>query len=165
MPVAAEACQEGLDVILINGKVAFQERREAMLLLMAFQDGGGIRKEDLGIGDNSGRQECMGGAAVGAANPANTKAQEGVPHLDGTQISPMPDEAGTMAAGTGKLVELDGADQFIIKILRKGVAKFVLNGYHNRCPCGASRRWLWAGTKLWSVGFLPIFMLQRDMIP
>ena len=50
----------------------------------------------------------MSGAAVGAANPANTQAQEGVPHLDGTQISPMPDQAGTMAAGAGKLVELDG---------------------------------------------------------
>lgn len=77
----------------------------------------------------------------------------------------MPDQTGGMAAGTGKLVELDGFDYFIIKILRNGVVKFVSNGYHNRCPRGESRRWLWAGTKLWSVGFLPVFMLQKDMIP
>ena len=44
VPVAAEACQEGLDVILVNGKMPLQESVETILLLMAFQNGGRIRK-------------------------------------------------------------------------------------------------------------------------
>lgn len=108
VPVPAVTGDEGFDVILVNGKMALQESGEIGLLLMAFQDGSGIRKEDLGIGDDSRRQECVGGATEGTANPANAQAQEAVPDLNGTQISPMPDKAGRMAAGAGKLVELDG---------------------------------------------------------
>ena len=44
MPVPAVTGDKGFDVILINGKMAFQERGEAVLLLMAFQNGGRIRK-------------------------------------------------------------------------------------------------------------------------
>lgn len=132
---------------------------------LAGQDGNGIGEKDLGIGDDAGKEDGMGRSTMGAFDPTYAQPELGVTDFDGTQIGPMPDQTGGMAAGTGKLVELDGFDYFIIKILRKGVVKFVSNGYHNRCPCGESRWWLWAGTKLWSVGFLPVFMLQKDMIP
>ena len=139
-------------------------RRERCQVRLCWQD-----KKKIFVDFNL--QERSGKAPEAAAyqqrewEQEDAMCQEAVPNLNGTQISPMPDQAGTMAAGAGKLVELDGADHFIIKILEKRVVKFVLNGYHNRCPCGASRRWFWVGTKLWSVRFLPISMLQRDVIP
>ena len=165
LPVFVVAGQDGLDVVLINGKMAIQESRKSGMPFLAGQDGNGIGEKDLGIGDDAGKEDGMGRSTMGAFDPTYAQPELGVTDFDGTQIGPMPDQTGGMAAGTGKLVELDGFDYFIIKILRKGVVKFVSNGYHNRCPCGESRRWLWAGTKLWSVGFLPVLMLQKHMIP
>ena len=91
LPVFAEACQECLDVILVNGKMPLEGSGERGLLLMAIQDGSRIYKENLGVGDDTGEHEGMGGAAAGAAYPAYAQAQEAVPNLNGRQISPMPD--------------------------------------------------------------------------
>lgn len=140
LPVPAVALQDRFDVVLINGKMALHENGKTSVLFIAVQDGDGIRKGDLGIGDDAGRQEGMGGTALPAPDPAYAQTERAATSLDGTQVRAMPDQAGGVSAGTCQLMELEGSDYFIIKILRKGVVKSVSNGYHNTYPGGESRR-------------------------
>lgn len=56
----------------------------------------------------------------------------------------MPGQTGGVSAGTFELMELEGADHIIIKILGKGVVKFVSNRYHSnireaKAPGGLGR--------------------------
>ena len=46
----------------------------------------------------------MGRSTMGAFDPTYAQPELGVTDFDGTQIGPMPDQTGGMAAGTGKLV-------------------------------------------------------------
>lgn len=112
LPVFAVAGQDGLDVVLINGKMPIQESRKSGMPFLAGQDGNGIGEKDLGIGDDAGKEDGMGRSTMGAFDPTYAQPELGVTDFDGTQIGPMPDQTGGMAAGTGKLVELDGFDYF-----------------------------------------------------
>lgn len=48
LPVFAVAGQDGLDVVLINGKMPIQESRKTGMLFLAGQDGNGIGKKESG---------------------------------------------------------------------------------------------------------------------
>lgn len=73
----------------------------------------------------------MGTPAFRTSEAAYAETELPVTNFNGTAVGTVPDEAGTASAGAFQLMELDGINNFIIKILRKGVVKFVLNGYHN----------------------------------
>ena len=105
LPVFAVAGQDGLDVVLINGKMAIQESRKTGMPFLAGQDGNGIGEKDLGIGDDAGKEDGMGRSTMGAFDPTYAQPELGVTDFDGTQIGPMPNQTGGMSAGTGKLVE------------------------------------------------------------
>ena len=76
------------------------------------------RQGDLGIRDHGGQEYGMGSAAFGALYP------EDLQRVDMTIRCPdlpfvvgMDGKAARMPAGTGELMELQGADDGIIKIL------------------------------------------------
>lgn len=73
----------------------------------------------------------MGTPAFRTSEAAYAEPELSVTDFNGTAVGTMPGETGTASAGAFQLMELDGINNFIIKILRKGVVKFVLNGYHN----------------------------------
>lgn len=73
----------------------------------------------------------MGTPAFRTSEAAYAETELSVTDFNGTEVGAVPCETGTASAGAFELVELDGINNFIIKILRKGVVKFVLNGYHN----------------------------------
>ena len=52
----------------------------------------------------------------------------------------MDGQAGRMPAGTGELMELEGSDDGIIKILGKTIAIFDGKGYHSPCVYAERRK-------------------------
>lgn len=129
--MSAVAPQDRLDIVFINREMPIHESGKTGMMFIAVQDGSRIMKEGLGIRDDAGKQEGMGGAAFPASDPAYTQTQEAVTSFDSAQVGTIPDQAGGAAAGTSQLVELEGVYYFIIKILRKSVVKFVFNRYHD----------------------------------
>lgn len=73
----------------------------------------------------------MGTPAFRTSEAAYTETELPVTNFNGTEVGTMPGETGTASTGAFELVKLDGINNFIIKILRKGVVNYVLNGYHN----------------------------------
>ena len=79
--------------------------------------GGVVREGDLGVGDDAGGKEGMGGIAETALHPAYDKGDLSQCCFYGAGIGPVPCEAAAVAAGTLQLADLDGIHGIIIKFL------------------------------------------------
>lgn len=72
----------------------------------------------------------MGAAAFRTSDTADAEAKGLVSRFDCTHVGTISYKAGAVPACTLQLVEGKGIDGLIIKILGKGVAEFMFNGYH-----------------------------------
>jgi len=76
-----------------------------------------VREEDLGVGDDAGGKEGMGGIAEAALHPAYDKGDLSKCCFDGTGILSVSHKAAGAAAGALQLTYLDGIHGIIIKFL------------------------------------------------
>ena len=81
----------------------------------------------------------MGLPAAGALQAADAQRNGTVSLFHVSGIIAMDVKAGGMAAGTGKLVELDACHQAIIKILGNRIAKISRKGYHKHADSDPKR--------------------------
>lgn len=123
--------QDGGNGILIDQKLAGEDIPVTGSILITLCNGGLDRKRDLGIRDDWGKQEGMGMATGVTQDPCDPEKEDGIPLPELTGITPVPDEAAGMAAGTRKQSQINRRNGIIIKFLRNGVAVFCLNGYHS----------------------------------
>ena len=82
-----------------------------------------IRKGNLGIRHDGGKEQGMGTSAMAADNPADAKAEAGVAGFDCAAVVTVDGQTAGAPAGTGKPVELKRIDHVIINFLRNRIAK------------------------------------------
>lgn len=78
----------------------------------------------------------MGVSAATADNSTNAKCYEQTVYFAGSVIITMDCQTTGMSAGTSKLVEVNGMNSIIIKILRNSIATIDRYSYHKHMRFG-----------------------------
>lgn len=113
-----EPAEDAADAAFINQRVALHD-----CLRLSGDDIRLVGKGNLGIRNDGGRKKGMGMSALAAYHPADVEDTKRAILSEGTVIVTVHRQAGAVpAAWAGELVELEGMDDIIIKILRDRVA-------------------------------------------
>ena len=111
---------QGQDVIDLAGgelRVCIHGLHAVLPIFIGRSYGGMVGKGDLGIGDDAGGEEGMGGIAEAALHPAYGKGDLSQSCLHGTGIAAMAHKASAVPTGALQLVYLDGIHGIIIRFL------------------------------------------------
>ena len=121
---------DGFDVVLIDGRIVPTHSIPVCTFLVSANDSVLVKKRDSVIRDNGGGKERVGAAALGTLYPADPEGMDAVWTEDSSFIIAMNRQAGGMPTRTVKLLELEGINGRIVKILRKLIEIFDRNEYH-----------------------------------
>lgn len=120
-----------LDVVLIYHRISETDMLPIIAVFVIGYNFLLIYKGDLAVGNHRGEEQGVGLSAYRALDSDDFQDDFSRRSYDRSFIIRMDGQAGGVFAGTRKLVELNGEDDRIVKILRKLVVIIGLNCYHN----------------------------------
>ena len=129
-PVLFELSDDMLDIVFIDQEIVFHDGFRIHPLFCTFQDLLLVMEQDLGVGDNAGRDEGMGNQALRTKHTLNGKPDQNRFKFNNTFVMAITDEASFLPTGTFDHVELELLYGMVVKILRKIIAVFKDNCYH-----------------------------------
>lgn len=130
-PAASVVSEDWLGVILINGWIGLTGRADAAAFFVVAADPLLVGKRDLRVRNHGSQEDRMGSPAFWTLYPADPEPDRAWGKFYSAPVVTMYREAGSVAAGTGQLMELKVINNRIIKGLRNLIAIPDKNGYHS----------------------------------
>ena len=107
-PEEEEPADDGIDAVLINGRVEGTDGITVCSVLISTNDSALVHKRDPGIRDDRRKQKGMSLAAFRAPESADPEGLDTAREKDTSFIVGMNGQTGGMPAGAAQLLELEG---------------------------------------------------------